>query len=112
MLFYVLFAAGLALPARWTLPAVTVALASLVAAETFAGPLPLPFGFWGQPIVLEFAAGMGLAVLRRKGLRLPGVLRVVVAAIGRRRAASRRHICRVPTGPGAACSGGAGRPCC
>lgn len=82
MLFYVLFAAGLALPARWTLPAVAVALALLVGAETFAGPLPLPLGFWGQPIVLEFAAGMGLAVLRQKGLRLPSVLRVVVAAAG------------------------------
>lgn len=82
MLFYVLFAAGLALPARWTLPAVAAVLALLVAAEAFAGPLSLPFGFWGQPIVLEFAAGMGLAVLRRKGLRLPGVLRIAVAAAG------------------------------
>ncbi|MCO5091591.1 acyltransferase [Bosea sp. (in: a-proteobacteria)] len=82
MLFYVLFAAGLMLPARLTLPAVTLVLAGLVAAQSLAGPLALPFGFWGQPIVLEFAAGMGIAVLRRKGLRLHGALRIAVAAAG------------------------------
>lgn len=82
MLFYVLFAAGLALPLRWTLPVVAIVLAVLVAAESLAGPLQLPFGFWGQPIVLEFAAGMGIAILRRKGLRLRGAVRVPVAAAG------------------------------
>ncbi|MCU4181030.1 acyltransferase [Bosea sp. BH3] len=82
MLFYVLFAAGLALPARWTLPAITAVLVLMVAAGTLAGPLPLPFGFWSEPIVLEFAAGMGIAVLRRKGLRLHGALRVAVAVAG------------------------------
>ena len=82
MLFYVLFAAALVLPARWTLPAVALALAGLVVGESLAGPLTLPFGFWGQPIVLEFAAGMGLAVLRQKGLRLHGGLRVLVGLAG------------------------------
>lgn len=82
MLFYVLFAAALVLPARWTLPAVALALAGLVVGESLAGPLALPFGFWGQPIVLEFAAGMGLAVLRQKGLRLQGGLRVLVGLAG------------------------------
>lgn len=82
MLFYALFAVGLLLPRRWTLPAVTLALAGLVGAESMGGPLPLPFGFWGQPIVLEFAAGMGIAVLRKKGFRLHGALRVAVAACG------------------------------
>lgn len=82
MLFYALFAAGLLLPARWTLSAVALMLALLVAAQGLGGPLPLPFGFWGQPVVLEFAAGMGIAVLRRNGLRLHGALRVAVAAAG------------------------------
>ncbi|WP_291551051.1 acyltransferase [Bosea sp. (in: a-proteobacteria)] len=82
MLFYVVFAGALLLPARWTLPAVVLALAALVASESLAGPLPLPFGFWGQPIVLEFAAGMGIALLRRRGFRLHGVLRVLVALGG------------------------------
>lgn len=82
MLFYALFAAGLMLPRCWTLPAVTLLLALLVVAESLNGPLPLPFGFWGQPIVLEFAAGMGIAILRRKGLRLHGALRIAVALAG------------------------------
>lgn len=82
MLFYVLFAAGLLLPARWALPAVTLLVALLVTAESAAGPLALPFGFWGQPIVLEFAAGMGIALLRQHGLRLHGVVRILVAALG------------------------------
>jgi exopolysaccharide production protein ExoZ len=82
MLFYALFGAGLLLPGRWTLPAVALALALLVAAEAFSGPLALPFGFWGQPIVLEFVAGMGIALLRRRGLRLGLVARAVVAALG------------------------------
>jgi peptidoglycan/LPS O-acetylase OafA/YrhL len=82
MLFYALFAVGLLLPARWTLPAVALALALLVAAESLGGPTPLPFAFWGQPIVLEFAAGMGIAVLRGRGLRLHGAARIAVAAAG------------------------------
>lgn len=81
MLFYALFAAGLVLPGRWTLPAVAAALAGLVAAQELLG-LPLPFGFWGQPIVLEFAAGMGIAVLRAKGLRLGAMARIALAIAG------------------------------
>lgn len=82
MLFYALFGAGLLLPGRWSLPAVTLVLAGLVAAEGLAGPLPLPFGFWGLPIVLEFAVGMGLAVLWRRGFRLGLGLRLLVALVG------------------------------
>lgn len=82
MLFYALFGAGLLLPARFTLPVVTLALFALVAVEALSGPLALPFGFWGQPIILEFAAGMGIAVLRRRGLRLALPLRAVVALLG------------------------------
>ncbi len=82
MLFYVLFAAGLMLPRAWTLPAITLALALLVGVESLKGPLSPPFGFWGQPIVLEFAAGMGIAVLRQKGLRLHGAVRITVAMAG------------------------------
>lgn len=81
MLFYALFALALFLPRAAVVPAVTLALALLVGAERLAGPLPLPFGFWGQPIVLEFAAGMGLALLRRRGLRLPGEYRWLAAAL-------------------------------
>lgn len=82
MLFYALFGLALALPRALVAPAVTLALAALVGAQAALGPLPLPFGFWGQPIVLEFAAGMGLALLRGAGFRLGGGWRWLAAALG------------------------------
>jgi exopolysaccharide production protein ExoZ len=82
MLFYALFGAALLLPARLVVPGVSAVLAALVAAQAFAGPLPLPFGFWGQPIVLEFAAGMAAGLLRQQGLRLDGRLRWLMVAAG------------------------------
>lgn len=82
MLFYALFGAALLAPGRLVVPLVCVALAGLVGVQALAGPLPLPFGFWGQPIVLEFAAGMAVGLLRRNGLRLDGRLRWLVAAAG------------------------------
>ncbi|RDJ25540.1 acyltransferase [Bosea caraganae] len=82
MLFYVLFGLALFLPRAAVVPAVTLGLAVIVGANWMAGTLPLPFGFWGQPIVLEFAAGMGLALLRRRGFRLPGEYRWLAAGLG------------------------------
>jgi peptidoglycan/LPS O-acetylase OafA/YrhL len=81
MLFYALFGAALLLPARLVVPATTLALAGLVAAQAVS-PLPLPFGFWGQPIVLEFAGGMAIALLRNRGLRLDGRIRWLMVAAG------------------------------
>jgi peptidoglycan/LPS O-acetylase OafA/YrhL len=90
------------------MPAVSLALILLVAAQVVAGPLPLPFGFWGQPIVLEFAAGMVLALLRRGGLRCPDILRWPMAASGLAILLLDRHV-PVPDGPwrNLACHGGA-----
>jgi exopolysaccharide production protein ExoZ len=82
MLFYALFGAALLAPGRLVIPLVTTALAGLVATQALAGPLPLPFGFWGQPIVLEFAAGMAVGLFRQNGLRLDGRLRWLMAAAG------------------------------
>lgn len=82
MLFYVLFGAALLAPGRLVVPLVTVALAGLVGAQALAGPLALPFSFWGQPIVLEFAAGMAVGLLRQNGLRLDGRLRWLMVAAG------------------------------
>lgn len=82
MLFYALFGAALLAPGRLVVPLVCAALAGLVAVQVTSGPLPLPFGFWGQPIVLEFAAGMAVGLLRREGLRLDGRLRWLMAAAG------------------------------
>jgi len=82
MLFYAVFAGALFAPPRLVVPLVGAVLAGLIAAQALAGPLPLPFGFWGQPIILEFAAGMAVGLLRRHGLRLDGRLRWLLAAAG------------------------------
>lgn len=81
MLFYALFGAALLLPARLVVPATALALFGLVATQAMI-PLPLPFGFWAQPIVLEFAGGMAIALLRNRGLRLEGRLRWLMVAAG------------------------------
>ncbi|MFC7397023.1 acyltransferase family protein [Chelatococcus sp. GCM10030263] len=82
MLFYFVFAAAIALPRRWAVAAASAGLALLVAGNRYLGPWPLPLGFWGDTIVLEFALGMGLALLRAQGLRLPGLLRLALIAAG------------------------------
>jgi len=50
--------------------------AFLVAFVTFNCfvPLPLPFGYWADPIVLEFALGMLIALALRWGFRIPPAL--------------------------------------
>lgn len=76
MLFYGLFALALAFArtARGVAGLVALALAVLLAAQGLFG-LPLPFSFWGQPIVLEFALGMAIGLARAEGARLSGALR-------------------------------------
>jgi peptidoglycan/LPS O-acetylase OafA/YrhL/glycosyltransferase involved in cell wall biosynthesis len=81
-LFYGLFAAALALrqpPAVWVPPLLAVLAAVL---PQLGGPV----AELGNPIILEFAFGIGLAVLWMRGWRLPGsaawtVLGVAVALL-------------------------------
>lgn len=80
MLFYALFAAAIGLPLRRAAAVVVAALAGLVAAGRWLAPLPQPLAFWTDPIVLEFAAGVVLGMLRVAGVRLPGWGRGALAA--------------------------------
>lgn len=83
MLFYVLFALCLGISARAT----ASRLVGLLAAGAVVGaalPLPQPLAYWTDPIVLEFAGGIGIALLYRKGAALPASVRlgmVVLAAL-------------------------------
>ena len=70
MFFYAVFALAIVLPRRFAVAAVTVALLMLVAIGRMT-PLPLPFSFWANSIVLEFCYGMVIALLYREGVRLP-----------------------------------------
>jgi exopolysaccharide production protein ExoZ len=82
MFFYVLFAVALALPLRRAVAAVTLVLVALVVvmAMPWAQDAPVPLRFWGYPIVLEFAFGMGLALARHEGIRLTGAFRLLLVA--------------------------------
>ena len=70
MMFYMLFAATLASTAGATVRRVALVLTGLVLLR-LAVDLPLPLSAWGRPIILEFAAGMGVALLYARRITLP-----------------------------------------
>lgn len=80
-LFYIIFAATLALPWR---PAILISISSLlglVAAGALMTPALQPLYFWTRPIILEFILGMSLAVAVHRGLALPAWGRCVVVCV-------------------------------
>ncbi len=80
--FYALFAAGLGLGRRGAVAWLVAVLALLVAAGAVLPDLPLPLRFWANPIVLEFAAGAGLALAYREGIRPAPPVRAGLAVLG------------------------------
>lgn len=86
MLFYGLFGAMLVLPMRKAVTATAACLIALVglgmALPMLGVSLPTAPAFWSRPIVLEFALGMGIGLLRAEGIRLPGVARLGLAGLG------------------------------
>lgn len=82
MFFYALFALFVGLPRGRAVACVAAALGGLV---VLGAALPLeaaaPF-FWTRPIVLEFALGMGLALLHRRGILLPLAVRLALLTAG------------------------------
>ncbi|TXM75396.1 acyltransferase [Methylobacterium sp. WL12] len=93
MLFYLVFAGAMALAARTT-PSMTATArerAALAAVAVLAGGVALAWlwppaldqlRFWLRPIVLEFAAGVGLALLFRRGVRLGRAGGVLLCGLG------------------------------
>ena len=80
--FYALLAAGLGLGRRGAVAWLVGILALLVAAGAVLPDLPLPLRFWANPIVLEFAAGAGLALAYREGVRPAPPVRAGLAVLG------------------------------
>ena len=78
MLFYALLACALPLARVPGLAAVLVALAALAAAGQAIHFAAAPLAFWTDPIVLEFAFGMLVAIAARRGWRAG---RLTVAAL-------------------------------
>ncbi|SHO62985.1 Peptidoglycan/LPS O-acetylase OafA/YrhL, contains acyltransferase and SGNH-hydrolase domains [Pseudoxanthobacter soli DSM 19599] len=79
MLFYVLFACALVLPRLYAVSAVTALLVALVVLDR-AVSLPPPFSTWFEPIVLEFAFGMWIALMWRHGVKLGRLPRIALVA--------------------------------
>jgi peptidoglycan/LPS O-acetylase OafA/YrhL len=70
MFFYLCFCLVLPLGRRRAVAAAAFLLAGLVAVNHAWG-LPQPLGYLAQPIILEFALGMLIALAMREGYRLP-----------------------------------------
>lgn len=85
MFFYALFAVGLALSrgrvAR-TVGFVTVVLAGLVVSGAIEQPHWVALRFYSAPVMLEFALGMGLALMVARGFRLPRRLAWALFLVG------------------------------
>ena len=70
MLFYALVACALPLQRRVAVPAVLAVLVLLPAAGWLLHVAPVPVAFWTDPIVLEFALGVLVAVAAKRNLRV------------------------------------------
>jgi exopolysaccharide production protein ExoZ len=71
MLFYAVFAIAVCLSRRGAVAAIALLFAAMVLVGLRFGPLPNPFAFWCEPLILEFVLGMLVAVALREGWRLP-----------------------------------------
>ncbi|MBU6268684.1 MAG: acyltransferase [Sphingomonadales bacterium] len=79
--FYALFAAALGRTVTGTAARVTALLAALVAAGAVWN-LPLPLWAWARPIVLEFGAGIAVALLWRRHIHLSPTVRAALLLAG------------------------------
>lgn len=82
MFFYVLFATAIFWPRRVAIIVVSTALAMIVFLGSVFRPSDARLLFWSDPIVLEFAAGMGFALLYARKIRLSWPLRLILIAAG------------------------------
>lgn len=82
MYFYGLFALCLARSQTQTAVRILVGLCCIVFFGAIFKPDMLPFSFWCQPIILEFGAGIAIAVAFRRGVELPLPLRLGLIGLG------------------------------
>ena len=82
MYFYLLFAALIFLPRKIAVPTLGSVLAGIAALGAWSRPPSAILLTWTDPIILEFAIGMGLAQLYLAGVRIPGALRIGLAIAG------------------------------
>ncbi|MCB1536691.1 MAG: acyltransferase [Rhodoblastus sp.] len=79
MFFYLVFACFLWLPRTRAVAGVAALLGAIVLAHVAFEPQNIALAYWSDPIVLEFALGMGIALAHRSGLRLPNIAALALA---------------------------------
>ena len=82
MYFYVIFSFALIFRRNVAIIGVSAFLIATVILSALAGPLPQPFAFWSSSIVLEFAAGMLLALAYRSRVNFSGRVSVTLICVG------------------------------
>ncbi len=83
MFFYCVFSIALFLPRNIAVPAVGLALTSLVVLGQIAPISWAPISFWSDPIILEFVAGMTIALLHQQySVRLSTAVRLSLIVLG------------------------------
>ena len=81
MFFYLIFGLFIAFARETAVALVASVLLALVVFGQIIEPLPLPLYFWSRPIVLEFVMGMCVAILWRRKVVVPGVVRFLIVCI-------------------------------
>ena len=82
MFFYALFAMAICLPRKAAVCALCILLVGIVMLGRLTSPQEAPLNYWSDPIILEFALGMILALLYRERFELPTLLRGVLVITG------------------------------
>ena len=81
MFFYTLFGLLVGMSRRVVVALIAALFCALIAIGIIFRPLPDPFGYWFNPLIIEFVFGMGVALAYREGVRLPPwAVRTLVAA--------------------------------
>jgi exopolysaccharide production protein ExoZ len=82
MFFYALFALAVLFPRERAVLVVSLALAAFVLLRSIVVMPTWPLAFWGEPIVLEFAAGLLVGLAYERRLLLPPWLATVAFGAG------------------------------
>jgi exopolysaccharide production protein ExoZ len=82
MYFYVLFSAAVLLRRDIAVPILCGGLCLIVLLGYWLHPTSAPLKFWSDPIIMEFAFGMALALLYVRGIQIPTTLRICLVVAG------------------------------
>jgi exopolysaccharide production protein ExoZ len=81
MMFYAIFALGLAMPKRLGLGFVLACILFMGTARFYLN-VPIPFYVWTEPVILEFAFGMAIGILFKAGLRFNAIGSLALFSVG------------------------------